>query len=465
MPANLSGFKWGDPERGAAGGVVTWSIAGEGLDLRIFEDDEHAVGDSLDFAATFDFDFEQELRDAFELWSRAGNIEFIQVEDDGSDASFSDTIDIRVFTAPIDGDTIGLGFHPAAGDIALDSSLTNAMDFFRAALHNVGHAIGFDHNNGNSIMFPTFGRASTLTGSDKAGARKLYGRQDNEALVHELDEFEVDLDLVHAFGELTVIGNALGNRLTGSDGGETLNGAGGDDTLSGEAGDDRLEGGEGDDVLIGGAGADAFDGGEGVDTVSYQGATRLVRADMQGLAAGLNDGEGDTFTDIEVVIGSDEIDLLLGDTRGNDLRGALGADRLIGRAGDDTLSGGAGFDKLSGNAGADVMSGGAGDDRFIYFNITDSRVGIIRRDVIEDFETGSDQIEIQRLDANVTVDGNQSFEFIGTDAFSAAGQVRVFQNAAQGFTLVQADVDGDGARDFQIELTGLFELTADDFIL
>lgn len=44
-----------------------------------------------------------------------------------------------------------------------------------------------------------------------------------------------------------------------------------------------------------------------------------------------------------------------------------------------------------------------------------------------------------------------------------AGQLHYTQ--AGGNTIVQADVDGDGTADFEIELTGLLTLTAGDFLL
>src|SRR5215813_4048922 len=90
---------------------------------------------------------------------------------------------------------------------------------------------------------------------------------------------------------------------------ENLTGSAFDDTLIGDAGDNALNGGAGDDIMIGGAGADAFDGGDGFDLVSYETDTlvvpllNLTPIDFSG-AGGIGDGIGDTFVNVEGVIGS-----------------------------------------------------------------------------------------------------------------------------------------------------------------
>lgn len=63
------------------------------------------------------------------------------------------------------------------------------------------------------------------------------------------------------------LGNAAGNRITGTRGHDSLSGQGGNDTLAGEAGNDRLGGQSGADRLDGGAGRDTLAGGSGNDTL------------------------------------------------------------------------------------------------------------------------------------------------------------------------------------------------------
>ena len=61
--------------------------------------------------------------------------------------------------------------------------------------------------------------------------------------------------------------------------------------------------------------------------------------------------------------------------------------------------------------------------------------------------------------------GNTAFAFIGTEAFTAAGQLRFELDAGRSRTLVEGNVDQDLAPDFRIELFGLHDLGGADFVL
>ena len=157
-------------------------------------------------------------------------------------------------------------------------------------------------------------------------------------------------------------GQADGDRLIDI---ENLLGGEGDDRLSGDAqanqidgrgGNDTLTGGAGDDELTGGAGADVLNGGAGVDWASYELATEGVTVSLETGTGTGGEADGDRFTDIENLLGSDHDDQLSGDARANRLRGLGGNDRLTGGAGDDELTGGAGADMLDGGAGVDWAS-------------------------------------------------------------------------------------------------------------
>ena len=245
---------------------------------------------------------------------------------------------------------------------------------------------------------------------------------------------------------------------------ETLNGSFIGDFIDGLRGVDTINGFGGDDTLVGGTAGDRLNGGGGSDTASFQGSSIRNVADLQGLVAGVGDAAGDVYNSIENLEGGNFIDVLFGDQEDNVVSGGRGSDRVAGRAGDDTLDGGVGFDKLYGNRGVDVMTGGGGNDRFIYFQITESGVGAGNRDIITDFNAG-DRIEISRFDADETTGGNQAFQFISTSQFSDAGQVRFFQAASQGITVILANTDDDAAAEFQIELQGLVDLEASNFLL
>jgi Ca2+-binding RTX toxin-like protein len=130
------------------------------------------------------------------------------------------------------------------------------------------------------------------------------------------------------------------------------------------------------DIFEGREGADTLDGGDDVDTASYAGSEAGVNANLlTGVGLG-GDAEGDTFTAIENLRGSDHKDVLQGDQKDNKLEGGGGADVLIGGDGKDDLQGGAGADILvSGRIDGEnregtvevkeVLHGGSGTDYII----------------------------------------------------------------------------------------------------
>ena len=139
---------------------------------------------------------------------------------------------------------------------------------------------------------------------------------------------------------------------------------------------------------------------------------------------------------------------------GNDvLIGNDAANLLDGGAGNDRLDGGAGNDRLMGGLGADTLTGGAGADIFQFKSIAHSGVGV-GRDIVTDFEQGSDLIDLSSIYATT---------FIGTAAFSRqAGEVRYA--SFDGATIIEADTNGDGRGDFQLELDDSLEMTIADFL-
>ncbi len=119
---------------------------------------------------------------------------------------------------------------------------------------------------------------------------------------------------------------------------------------------------------------------------------------------------------------------------------------------------------MTGGAGYDYLIGGDGNDQFIYTSIGDSTVDVAGRDRILDFLQGTDRVGLSQIDANTTTSGNQAFSFVSSSAFSnVAGELR--QSASGANTLIQGDVNGDGAADFSILLKGTYSLGSGDFNL
>lgn len=144
-----------------------------------------------------------------------------------------------------------------------------------------------------------------------------------------------------------------------------------------------------------------------------------------------------------------------------------GIENVDGGDGKDQLTGSKGANILSGGRGADALAGSGGSDEFLYHTVADSLDGK-GHDTISDFIKG-DIIDLSDIDTK-SKDGDQAFSFIGGKAFSGkAAQLDVDlvdkKGTVHDVTLVYADLDGDKAPDFEIQLNGLHTLTKGDFIL
>lgn len=166
-------------------------------------------------------------------------------------------------------------------------------------------------------------------------------------------------------------GSGFNDELRGTGGANTVWGAAGSDKLYGRAGDDTLSGGDGNDRLDGGSGADRLLGGNGTDRATYVSAKAGLTADLQLTGRNTGDAEGDGYSRIEQLAGSNFADDLRGTDGKNAIWGNDGADKIFGRGGADTLYGGEGDDTLSGNDGSDRLEGGAGADKLVGGSGTD----------------------------------------------------------------------------------------------
>jgi Ca2+-binding RTX toxin-like protein len=158
------------------------------------------------------------------------------------------------------------------------------------------------------------------------------------------------------------------DNFSGTADDDTINGLGGNDRLIGMEGNDVVNGDAGDDELHGSWGNDTLNGGDGFDIIAYLNSDAAVTINLGtgGAAGGFADG--DQFSGVEGVSGSQLNDALWGDATANTLLGIEGDDRLIGMAGDDVIDGGAGNDELHGSWGADTLNGGDGFDLTAYLN-------------------------------------------------------------------------------------------------
>ncbi|MGK9165721.1 hemolysin [Inquilinus limosus] len=307
-------------------------------------------------------------------------------------------------------------------------------------IENVTGSQGNDRLTGDdgSNVLAGLGGNDVLRGG--AGADQLDGGLGIDTVSYFEGTVGVSVSLITGQGSG---GNAQGDVLTGV---ENISGSQGDDVLAGDASANTLQGWNGNDVLRGGAGADAMDGGAGIDTVSYFDSSIAISVSLITGLGGGGAAAGDALSGIE------------------NLSGSQGNDGLAGDAGANTLQGWNGNDALVGGAGRDILTGGAGADRYHFTALSDSVVGA-NADLITDFSQAQvDRIDLHLIDANTGVAGDQAFVFIGSGLYTGvAGQLRYATSS--GATTIAGDVDGDGASDFHIQLTGAIGLVAIDFVL
>ncbi|MGO1078039.1 calcium-binding protein [Inquilinus sp. CA228] len=479
--------------------------------------------------------FDQILGDAGNDTLLGGNGDDVLVGGAGADRiDGGDGIDHAIFNGP-GNMTINLTTQTVSGGEGQGDILTSIESAFGGSGDDtIIGSTGFNRlvgAEGNDVI-------NGLDGNDQ-----LFGERGNDLLrggagADQINDFDgidtatysdsaggVTVDLAAGTGSGA---DAQGDTLTGI---ENLNGSAFGDSLLGDinanmmrglGGVDQIAGGGGDDTLAGGAGADSLFGGTGLDTALYDDGSVGVTVNLFTSTGSGGTAQGDTYLDIENVIGSAFGDSLTGDNGANRLRGGAGNDILRGGLGGDVLDGGSGIDLatyfgaavgvkvnlqagassdddtlfsienvnggqggevLTGNAGTnvlngfegndvlaggggkDVLGGGVGADVFAFTAIGDSVVGA-NADRITDFSRAQgDKIDLSAIDANTAAAGNQAFTFIGSALFhKVAGELR-FAVTSPGVTTIAGDVNGDGASDFHIVLAGTVALQAGDFVL
>lgn len=322
----------------------------------------------------------------------------------------------------------------------------------------------------NDVTGMTLGSAAiTISGdgtltmsSDQAnGASVAMAEGEDASIVVTEIQAGVDLGEVSPDGEGTLTATSTGSvDLTGATLGD----------LSGITFDDGDAEVDTDHALsLTGSQADALTNAEGALGVTIGG---LDAEDSFTVTVGAS-----VVTDAEGTV------LVAAEGEGYDIAGASGADSLTGsqmddtlygNGGADTISGGAGADTITGGGGQDTMTGGDGDDTFTISDQDDAGLGGSARDIITDFAeagiAGGDLIDLSALGEDAEAAGEGDLEFLGTNSFTGTGEaaadtVEVRYTVLSGNAIVEADVDGDGTADLQIQVNDVDTLVAADFTL
>ena len=247
------------------------------------------------------------------------------------------------------------------------------------------------------------GEGDDLLISDMTGSNTLNGQDGNDTVSYANAAVGINISL--ATGTASALGDnpqfaAFSDRIS-----EVENVIGSDFI-------DTIMGNDADNVLNGGKGGDLFIGNGGQDTVTYATSDAGVYVDLGAnpsfpifgfgpvtyLGEGFGgDAEGDSFTSIEALIGSEFDDTLIGGRDAN------------------TLTGGNGHDTLNGNSASNTLTGGEGVDIFEidmrYFHDNFSTVSANDdTTIITDFGTGNDII---RTNIAPEVDGNGDISLDG----------------------------------------------------
>ena len=134
----------------------------------------------------------------------------------------------------------------------------------------------------------------------------------------------------------------------------------------------------------------------------------------------------------DTINGTGESDHVYAGSGNDTVKGNDGDDTIYGGSGSDTINGNNGCDTIIGGYGADKLTGGNGDDRFVFLSAADSNAA--RFDVVSDFRSGSDKIDLTALGALsfLTLTSTSTFVPPHTVAWlydSAANETIVYVNA------------------------------------
>jgi serralysin len=383
------------------------------------------------------------VRSAFAIWGDFVNVAFVE----GTPA----TADINIGNLATDEDFFSAyasypGFSLKAGDIwisnlaASNQQVGLAEPGFRTLMHEIGHALGMSHPG-------AYDAAPNVTPSYEANAEYYQDSLQYTIMSYfassSTGAVRTSFAATPMAHDIAAIQSLYGVNMTARTG-DTHYG------FNSNAGRAAFDFSQNTAPVIA-----IWDAG-GIDTLDFSGWSSNSRIDLNPGAS--SDGGGQTFnvqiafgTLIENAVAGAGDDRLTGNFTGNVLQGG---------GGNDILQGGLGGDRSEGGAGADIFVFGTGDSRDHGFRSDGAKW---RPDVLADFASGTDRIDLSAIDAVAGTAGDDAFAYIGAGAFTGvAGQLRAF--TAEGFVQIYGDMNGDALPDLHIVAVGT-QILAGDFVL
>ena len=355
----------------------------------------------------------------------------------------SDTASYAHATSAVTADLSGLYYLNSGANLQVGDAFGDAY----TSIENITGSSKNDTLIGNN-------NANTLNGGLGDDILEGLGNGDNfiggggtDTVTYIHSSTSVSASLTTGLASFSPSGDAAGDtftditNLTGSSFNDNLIGNGNVNTLTGGAGDDTLEGMAGADILIGGTGSNTASyehfvssNGKGVIASLETDASKMIAGSstvvvneityvtklgvIYGTLTGanidnpniINDATGDTYSNIQNLIGSGANDVLTGSYTQSSAS-TVDTSNIYGNAGDDTI-----YTSLIGNANIyggvgndtviitkyldnkqDILDGGDGIDTFIYngdvivYNLDMGRdgQGTFSPNNIRDYATGS----------------------------------------------------------------------------
>jgi Ca2+-binding RTX toxin-like protein len=198
-----------------------------------------------------------------------------------------------------------------------------------------------------------------------------------------------------------------------------------------------------------------LNGGAGVaDMADYiQVTSNGITVALDTSFEGTGDAQGDTFTGIERLRGTNLADCLKGNAFAN---------TMFGLNGGDALDGGGGADRLIGGAGTDTLTGGTGADRFEF--AAANEIG----DIVLDFSAVDDVFAITASAfGGGLVAGTLSASLFqtSTDNIAAGSIIRFVFNTSNKTLWFDADGNGAASAIMVAELQATASMTNADILI